>query len=73
MSQRTIVEFNHDFGHKIEDDPEGFVDAVCDMIRSGAGSRTVQDRLRSFGVQTTPTMHHSDERVLKTRHAQYRF
>jgi hypothetical protein len=63
MSQRTIVEFNHDLGRKIDDDPQGFVEAVREMIRAGVNDMPCDTSaaLRRFGVTTSPTHHHSDD------------
>lgn len=58
MSMRTLVEFNHDMGHKIESRPEEFVAAVLELIRAGESER-VSDRLAAFGVKTLMSRHHS--------------
>lgn len=58
MSQRTIVEFNHDCGHEIDRDPEGFLRALRHLINSGSGTRE-NEALERFGVRVTPTHHHS--------------
>lgn len=42
MSQRTIVEFNHDMGFKIEKDPEGFVRAIRSLVNGGSEQRGVK-------------------------------
>lgn len=55
MSNRTIVEFNHDEAGAIERDPEGFVRAVLNMLRGGE----YDPNLYRFGVRATPTHHHS--------------
>lgn len=59
MSQRTIVEFNHDFGGAIDRDPEGFVQAIRAMINGGATDRYANEHLRRYGVTASPTCHHS--------------
>ena len=66
MSQRTIVEFNHDFGHRINDDPNGFISLIMEVIRGGVTENTCETRraLRRFGVSTTPTHHHSCKATL---------
>ncbi|WP_269582015.1 hypothetical protein [Roseibium sp. Sym1] len=61
MSQRTIVEFNHDFGYRIKEDPEEFLRLVTLMINGGSRAREVEDGLTDFGVTVTPTHHHSEE------------
>ncbi len=66
-----IVEFNHDLGRAIDANPEGFIDAIREMIRAGVNDTPSQnkDALRCFGVITSPTHHHSDkaEVVLGTK------
>ena len=75
MSQRTIVEFNHDLGRRIDEDPQGFVDAVREMIRAGVNGNTsgTTEALRWYGVVTSPTHHHSDDAkvTLAARGRQY--
>lgn len=63
MSQRTIVEFNHDLAFRIDDDPEGFLLAIRTMLNSGVnGNESAKvESLRHFGVRTTPTHHHSSK------------
>ena len=77
MSQRTIVEFNHDFGHEIWKRPDEFVSLLRQMINGGVNGNpdnsrgaALEDQLRSFGVTTSPTHHHSTkaEVVLATEH-----
>ena len=69
MSNRTIVEFNHDLWDRIRDDPDGFVSAIREMLNSGVNGNPenkrgvdLEGRLARFGVTTTPTSHHSEER-----------
>lgn len=69
MSNRTIVEFNHDFSGMIDRDPEGFVMAVRALLRSGVNGNpentrgtAIERELGRFGITTTPTAHHSEER-----------
>ena len=61
MGNRTIVEFNHDYAHKIDDDPEGFLRAIRTMLSSGVNEQESdkRDALALFGVRTSPTHHHS--------------
>ncbi len=73
MSSRTIVEFNHDYGHNIKDDPDAFMALLLLMINSGSQARGVAESLESFGVTVTPTMHHSDDRKLVTKYQEFKF
>lgn len=60
MSNRTIIEINHDFWHKIEDDKDTFAQLVVDFTR--ACDPEVADRLRArFGAAVLGTVHHSDK------------
>ena len=60
MSNRTIVEFNHDQWGAIRDRPEEFVEAVLLMLRCGANE--ARDSMSRFGVQCGPTVHHTNQR-----------
>lgn len=76
MSMRTIVEFNHDLGREIDARPDEFVALILEMIRGGVNGNPENKRgaeleyqLSRFGVRTTPTCHHSeDRRVILGRH-----
>lgn len=61
MSNRTIVEFNHDYVGEIDRDPEGFLRAVKMMLNSGVNDVESEktEALFRFGIRTTPTHHHS--------------
>ena len=59
MSQRTLIEFNHDEGFKIVDDPIGFAAVIMEMIRGGSDPRTVA-ALERFGITHVGQRHHSD-------------
>lgn len=60
MSNRTIIEINHDLWHKIEAYPTEFAQAIADYTR--ACDPEVAQRLRDrFGVNVLGTVHHSDK------------
>lgn len=59
MSIRSLFEINHDFGHRIEREPEAFVRALDAYIRSG-DSRTA-NALEPFGLRVIGQRHHSSE------------
>lgn len=63
MSNRTIVEFNHDLANEIDKDPDGFVRAISEMLNSGVNETECRRRrsLKKYGVTTTPTHRHSTE------------
>lgn len=70
MSNRTIVEFNHDLAGEIDRDPEGFLDAVRNMLNSGVNEAESgkRDNLSRFGVRTSPTHHHSTKAEVVLTH-----
>lgn len=74
MSMRTIVEFNHDEGVKIEADPEGFLRAIINMIKSGvcdaddSHEQHKRENLERYGVTVTPTHHHSTKAEVVLSH-----
>jgi hypothetical protein len=70
MSNRTIVEFNHDYAGEIDRDPEGFLRAVRAMLNSGVNDSesSKRDALEKFGVATSPTHHHSSKSEVILRH-----
>lgn len=59
MSNRTIIEINHDLWHRIEADPAAFGKLVADYTR--ACSHDIQDELRRYGCNVLATVHHSDK------------
>lgn len=59
MSNRTLLEFNHDFGHRIADDPAPFLSALDDMIRGGPSDHNLPV-LGHYGVKWHGQRHHSD-------------
>lgn len=67
MSVRTIVELNHDYTHRIEQDPEAFV-ALLVRYLSSAGPDNAEP-LERFGVRVAWWGHHSDERHVVTKYA----
>ena len=65
MSCRTIVEFNHDLGPRIQDDPEGFAEVIMRMLNSGTSDPRILDDLRRYGITATPTTHHTVKRTVQ--------
>ena len=60
MSNRTILEINHDYWHKIEADKEGCAGLIVEFTHAcdSEVAATLQDR---FGVNVLGTVHHSDK------------
>lgn len=69
MSNRSIIELNHDFVHFIKDYPEDFVGLLVEALNS-SGDRE-WERLRRFGIKHAITTHHSDERKVVTPWKEY--
>ena len=57
MSQRTVVEFNHDYCHAITGAPDEFVRAL--RVALGSGSASSWEPLRRFGIRRAAQHHHS--------------
>jgi translation initiation factor 2 beta subunit (eIF-2beta)/eIF-5 len=61
MSNRTIIELNHDYGHAIQRDPETFIRFLLSHINSANDPETIAS-LRHYGVVVVETVHHSTDR-----------
>lgn len=60
MSNRTIIEINHDMWHKIESNAALFGDMIAEYMR--ACDPKVRDNLEQrFGANVLATVHHSDD------------
>lgn len=58
MSNRTLIEINHDFTHVIERHPEEF---DCDIIRYLCNAdQSNAERLLKYGIRVFGMRHHSD-------------
>jgi hypothetical protein len=64
MSNRSLVEFNHDFSSEIERDPHHFVEALVAYLRSASPEHSERLRL-VYGVTVFGTRHHSDDYSIK--------
>lgn len=58
MSARTLIEINHDYGHRIDDHPDRFLEALGAYIRSGSCDDA--EGLERFGVRVFGVRHHAD-------------
>ena len=58
MSNRSLLEFNHDYAHAIISKPDLFMAALASFLRS-ADDRQAED-LRRFGITWHGTRHHSE-------------
>lgn len=70
MSNRTIVEFNHDLAGNIARDPDGFLRAINELLSYGVNDMDsrLRDTLQRFGVRTSPTHHHSTQAEVVLTH-----
>lgn len=71
MSNRTIVEFNHDYTHKIDRDAVTFIRGLLNALRGG--DRESWKALESFGVRQAIMAHHSDKRHVVVNERAYGF
>jgi hypothetical protein len=71
VSQRTIVEFNHDYTHDIEEDGAEFVRAL--RMALGSGAREPWRQLERFGLRKAVQCHHSDNRYAVVNRHTYTF
>ena len=62
MSNRTVIEINHDYGNQIQANPDEFLEAIRNLINYSSTGEDVIDDLSRFGITVTPTVHHSDPR-----------
>lgn len=60
MSNRSIIELNHDFVHAIKESPDDFLELLVSALNSGSQDRW--EELERFGVKYTATTHHSTAR-----------
>jgi hypothetical protein len=58
MSQRSIVEFNHDFAHEIDDRSEEFIEMLTRALNSGS-KESWENLYYSFHVTRYVQCHHS--------------
>jgi hypothetical protein len=60
MSQRSIIEINHDYSHVIDENPYTFVNLLKRAL--GSGSDESWAPLRRYGVTRVTQCHHSEDR-----------
>lgn len=72
MSQRSVVEFNHDYAHTI--DAKSGDELVVLLVRAlSSGSDQAWEPLWKFGIRRIVQLHHSDDRQVVTKYAEYPF
>ena len=74
MSQRSVVEINHDFAHKLEgaDDVRQIFARLLDRALS-SGSDESWEPLQRFGVTRITQCHHSEDRKVVVGDREYPF
>lgn len=60
VSNRTLLEINHDFAGEIQSNPTSFANALLSYLRSGSTAHGVEHLLSKFGVTIGPMRHHSE-------------
>jgi hypothetical protein len=63
VSNRTIVEINHDRWHAIEMDPADFARDLVTFL--GSASKRNADELEVYGFRVIETAHHSTDREVR--------
>lgn len=58
MSNRTLMEFNHDYAHRIEENWLQFSELLGAVMR-GRDQAAIEELRSSFGVTVGRTRHHS--------------
>jgi hypothetical protein len=68
MSQRSIIEINHDQSGRITSDPGGFLYLLTIALASGSDRSWAP--LSQFGVTRITQCHHSEDRKVVIGHGQ---
>lgn len=71
MSQRSVCEFNHDYAHYIERNPEMF----CELLRralAGGDKESWEELGLRFGLKRIIQRHHSDDGEVVLKFGKYR-
>lgn len=70
MSQRTIVEFNHDYAADIKDRQNDFMQLLR-LALNGAGKEHWDELERKYGVHRIVQCRHSDDRSVTLNSVRY--
>lgn len=61
MSNRTLMEFNHDYAFEIEKNPKTFASLLGTYLSHGPSTdASIVDSLHHYGVTVGPMRHHAD-------------
>lgn len=70
MSQRSIIEINHDIAGRVTETPAGqFELLLAQAIASGSDRAWAP--LAHYGIRRIVQLHHSDDRKVVTKYAEY--
>lgn len=58
MSNRTLIEINHDFAHRVKESPEEFSQKLYRYLASASAENAAD--LRQFGIVRIGMRHHSE-------------
>lgn len=59
MSNRSLLEFNHDYAHEIKSEPDAFLKALRHYLN--CAERETAGGLERFGVRRISMRHHADK------------
>lgn len=71
MSQRSIIEINHDCSHVIDGDPQAFLVLLGQALASG--SDRSWGPLKRYGITRITQCHHSEDRKVVVNEREYPF
>jgi len=63
MSNRTLIEINHDYSHRIGDAPSKFATDLAYFLATGS-DKDAED-LEQYGIRVIGMKHHSDGHTIK--------
>ena len=58
MSNRTLIEINHDFAGQVKDHPQEFADVLYRYLASASAENAVE--LHRYGIRRIGIRHHSE-------------
>jgi hypothetical protein len=65
MSIRSLLEFNHDYAHEIQAEPEAFLAAL--RRYQNCAEHEAAEELERFGVRRVSVRHHADKFFIDER------
>lgn len=71
MSQRSIIEINHDYSNVIDKQPQTFLVRLAQALASGSDREWAM--LKPFGITRITQCHHSEDRKVVVGDREYPF